>query len=175
VTTETAQEEPVNASGRGKTSEPKRNRLLASTAQQERPFCRHCEYELSGLADRSPCPECGRSQAPDGPLRVKGWPAQRTLALYLVWPSLLWAVPLIAAMLLPVHLQFWRIVVGLAAMVVLGLCTLIPVLVAGTVSIECAVKSRREKVFFRLAAAGWGVNWSVGLVVAAFGYTLTLV
>jgi hypothetical protein len=151
-----------------------RGRLLASTDQPDRPFCRWCEYELSGLADRSPCPECGRSQGADGPLLVRGWPAQRTLGLYLVWPALLWLIPLVGVVALPVHLQLWRLGVGVIAMVILGVCTIVPVLVAGTVSIECTVKSRREKVFFRLAAAGWGVNWATGLVALAFAYTLTL-
>lgn len=126
-----------------------------------RPLCRSCGYDRTGLGGEASCPECGALPGRAGPEWVAPMPSRGVLLRRLLWPSAL----------LPVAAGVW-LVAGPPGGLVALLCVLlglgVPVWVAGSVAFECTPQSRREWVFIRLLALGWGVNLLVlGVLVVA--------
>jgi len=126
-----------------------------------RPLCRTCGYDRSGLAEDAACPECGGVPGPAGPQWVAPLPSKPALLWRLFWPVACLPLLLLAFLFLGRHA--WMFVLFFTAV---GL--FVPIYVAGSVAFDCVPHRRREGVFIRLLAVGWGVN------LTAFGMFVIL-
>lgn len=127
--------------------------------------CPACTYDLTGLTLPATCPECGGNVDDTTVHRIKAWPSTRDITFHLLWPGLI----------SPLLLVFWLIHRWpgiLASTALLLACMFVPVTVGGSISVDCAVPSRRDAAFLKLLITGWGLNFLSWALFTLVGYAL---